>query len=589
MRYAVEPCASVRDRLTSEELRLLRDSFIRLDMDGDGVVKLQDIHDVFKDDMPPAACLETDETLDLVSYLKTFLGHVGLVRRLVTPAHVKLSDDEVLLLEEAFSHMDANGDGYIDEGELCSALMESLGVCGDDTSITWLAGVIMTQTDRDGDRRLSISELICALLDDKGVFPPQLITLPPRDQWKEQVHLHDAGAACAVTSPCHWFSPYEVFVVLRLVSAIANERATLTAVQLRVRLSHGLRISHGPLGCSSSELVSHLCHRALLLAPFRKAIGAVDCERFCALAVADPSVLLLTVPPPARRLELSMRELAKIPYHTGRHLTFALMEFDPTCSGALLLDEMPQKLRVAFPGMEEAAVQFIVRCCTAAADVNSKGGFSLQRLVRRLAIRYYVLPCGYAGKPWRRLSPFERSQIRTHLLHSDVESWCTISREELRECVVRELLESDAFWDQEYVASLVASYVETMVFTRHMPPSEVRRAMSQESWPPSGDLVEETCRADIAARMTEINLGREGLFAVAKATCELDTSLDGIINEELFLSTLHGVVEQLKPQWGKLQVNRVVCDVVLSCELTEEGLSVKCCTLVERLLQNQPA
>ncbi|KAF5218651.1 hypothetical protein ECC02_008431 [Trypanosoma cruzi] len=585
MRYTLAPGALACDCLSSEELRLLRDSFVHLDTDGDGVVRLQELKNAFREEMTELGLPCTTETVDLASYLGLFARHVDVVRRLATNVSVELSDDEMRLLEVVFDNMDTNGDGFIDEEELCSALSESLGKCKANYAIIWLTGLIMARVGRNADRRLYASDFIRALQENNGVIPRQLIGLPLKSlEERGRLRRTVSGGCGGMLTPLRRsFSPYGVLLVLRVAESILCNKQTLTAAQFSASLTDGFLTMERLLGCDPEELASHICRRALLLSPHEETIGGINCGHFLSLVLDDPGSMLLNVPTPFSRLESSMRHFADLSYDFGRHLALCLLSSGPDSYTLQQLDELPQRLRATFPALKEVALWDIVRYCTAAAEVKSEGFFSLQRLVRRLTIRFCVLPCDYSGKLWRRLSPLERSRIRSHLGRMHIEELYTMSRQRARELLRMSLLSSDDFWDQEHVALTVALCVESMIFLQKMPPEEVRRAMAQEGWPPSDDLVGDDCRTDIAVRMMAVNLGREGLSAVTESIVCLDTSCDCVINEELLLSTLRGVVRQLRPRWSNARVDRAVCDVVLGCALVEGGGCVNCGGLLERL------
>ncbi|ESL06816.1 hypothetical protein TRSC58_05503 [Trypanosoma rangeli SC58] len=510
-----------------------------------------------------------------------------MVRQLAVNVSVDLLDDEMRLLETAFDNMDTNGDGVIDEEELCGALTESLGMCEVNHSTIWLAGVVMARVDRDADRRITASDFIRALQEDGGVVPRQLITFRLKTQ-TEPDRLR-ATASCrgsGIFAPlCRPFSPHVVFLVLRVADSLLCSEAILTAAQFCASFTDGLMGLQQLLCNTPKELASHLCCRALLLSPHPGIMGSIDCRRFLDLILDDPRRMLLNVPSHACRLESSMRHLAGLSYDVGRQLVLVLWAPDPDAYTVQQLDELPQRLRAIFPAMRESALWSIVRYCTAAAVVTSNGTFSLRRLVRRLTIHFCVLPCGHTGRLWRRLSPQERCHIRFLILRTPVEDLYTMTRKQLWERVRASLLNSDEFLDQEPVASAVATCLESMILVQKMPLEKVRRAIAQESWPPSGELPGEDRRMDIAVKMMMVDLGREGVSAVTNLLDRLNAVSDGIINEELLLSTLHGVVRRLRPCWNNARVNGAVWDVVLSCELTEEGEYVKCSGLLERLRQ----
>ncbi|RNF15160.1 putative calmodulin [Trypanosoma conorhini] len=584
MRYTLGSVSSACDGLSAEERRLLRDSFVYLDTDGDGVVRPQELRDAFGEDVP-APGLPGSETLDLAAYLELFARHMGAVRRLPLNVSVDLLDDEMRLLEVAFDSMDTNGDGFIDEEELCGALTESLGMCETDHPTVWLTGVVMARVDRDADGRLTASDFIRALQEDGGAVPRQLLTLrlktaTERGRLRAAADCLGSGVLAPLRRP---FSSHAVFLVLRVADARLCNEAVLTAAQFCASFTEGFVGLQQLLDCVPEELASHLCRRALLLSPHPDTVGGIDCRRFLELILDDPGRMLLNVPPHACRLESSMRHLECLSYEVGRQLALTLWAPDLDAYTVQQLDELPRRLRAAFPAMKRVTLWSIVRDCTAAAVVTSDAVFSLRRLVRRLTIRFCVLPRGYAGRFWRRLSPLERCRIRSHLLRTPVEEFYTATRREVWERVRASLLGSDDFLDQESVASAVAACVASMTVEQRLPPEEVRRAIAQESWPPSDDLAGEDCRLDIAVKMLAVDLGREGLSAVAKSLGRLDTAADGIVNEELLLSTLRGVVGRLRPCWSSARVDGAVCDVVLSCELTEGGTCVKCGGLLERL------
>lgn len=211
--------------LTNEEVDLLRDTFVRLDTDGDGFVSLFDCQRVAEDVLGPKfatflpylnalfgiADKDNDGCLSLSEFLLSFVEGPGVVPQeviteCVAAIKVRLVDAELLAIKAAFSNMDQNCDGALDFKELCHATELALRshaptMTSDD--VRDLVDALLSKADRDLDGKLNMSEFIRSVQEDQGVVPVQLIEyfaavlptpLPPQRE-------PDAAAAAAVAHP----------------------------------------------------------------------------------------------------------------------------------------------------------------------------------------------------------------------------------------------------------------------------------------------------------------------------------------------------------------------------------------------------
>lgn len=198
--YASLPLATfeaVEAALSSEEMDLLRDTFIRLDMNGDGLVSESDcamvtedvLEDKFETFQPYLHALfaiadkDGDERLSLGEFLLSFLEGPGVVPQeiitsCVAPVRLRLSDEELSLVQRAFHCIDADGDGTLDFEELFKAVQTVLRPLYpevEDKQYQNIVDVILSKADRDMDGKLNISEFCRSLQEEHGVVPIQLI------------------------------------------------------------------------------------------------------------------------------------------------------------------------------------------------------------------------------------------------------------------------------------------------------------------------------------------------------------------------------------------------------------------------------
>lgn len=187
------------DALGEEELDMLRDAFVRLDGDGDGFIALADTvkavsavigsrYPVFEPYLKAifaTADTDKDGKLDLAEFLRSFAEGPGVlpqevVSECVAAVRIRLSDDEVILLSEAFTRMDLDGDGRLSAPEVKAALVEAMGPGFPDlTSDAYndIVAIVIREADKDGDGALNFPEFLRSFHEDQGVLPVQLIEL----------------------------------------------------------------------------------------------------------------------------------------------------------------------------------------------------------------------------------------------------------------------------------------------------------------------------------------------------------------------------------------------------------------------------
>ncbi|KAH8613966.1 EF hand domain [Trypanosoma vivax] len=186
--------SSVLSSLSPEEIDMLRDAFIYMDRDNDGHVGKNELlamvlrcvgHERYgplKSYLVPlfdVADKDKDNRLSLSEFLLSFADGPGVVpaeviNSCVSSIRVRLTDEEIVTLQESFRRIDTKADGYIDKEELIVALKDNLKNRFPDltdNNYRDIVSVIMASADSDHDGRLCLAEFIRSFQEDQGVLP----------------------------------------------------------------------------------------------------------------------------------------------------------------------------------------------------------------------------------------------------------------------------------------------------------------------------------------------------------------------------------------------------------------------------------
>lgn len=187
----------VEETFAQEEIDLLRDAFVRLDADGDGYVRLSDCCQVGEDVLGnkfakylpylraifDIADKDKDGNLSLEEFILSFAEGPGVVPQEIASACVvnirlRLTDDEILLVQRAFYAMDLDRDRNLDFKELLAAIPAALKPHFPEISehqYQDVVDVIFSKADRNLDGKLNLSEFTRSLQEEQGVIPLQMI------------------------------------------------------------------------------------------------------------------------------------------------------------------------------------------------------------------------------------------------------------------------------------------------------------------------------------------------------------------------------------------------------------------------------
>ena len=189
---ALRATEAVEVALSRDERDLLRDVFIALDTDGDGLIDRTSVLSAAKlvlnesrfTDLKPlleqefsGADLDADDRLNLLEFTASFATGTGVLPQdvllsAVADVRVRLSDEEISTLVENFRVVDADSDGLLDPDELFAGLRDIFAGGFDDDRYETIVTAVLRAADRDGDGRLSVSEFIRSFQEDQGVLPP---------------------------------------------------------------------------------------------------------------------------------------------------------------------------------------------------------------------------------------------------------------------------------------------------------------------------------------------------------------------------------------------------------------------------------
>eukprot|EP00796_Vickermania_ingenoplastis_P005422 gene5422-3907_t len=204
--------ATVRVRLSDEEVSTLQDNFRSFDKDEDGFLNREELEDALRtaicDKFPDLTSANFDEIiavvlksadrngdgkLSLSEFIRSYQEDQGVLPAAfvdvgVTKAVREISAEELNTLREAFVVLDKNNDGYIDVADLYQALWEMLGSQGPDKSqITDLCDMIVTTAGRGKSGNLSLDDFVQGFLKNMEILEIPLIAV--------KAALHDAGSS----------------------------------------------------------------------------------------------------------------------------------------------------------------------------------------------------------------------------------------------------------------------------------------------------------------------------------------------------------------------------------------------------------
>lgn len=194
-----DPAHTLRSILGDADMDMLRDCFIFLDHDGDGLVGPQTIgavvlsaigNDRYIGYEPyllrifEAADKDHDGYLSLIEFIECYAEGPGIVPQevvaeCVSGVRIRMSDDEVNVLQKVFFRLDTDEDGLLGFDELYQGLANVFGRTSPSEVISNAATLIIEAADRDGDGKLNVSDFILSFQYDQKVIPLELIEQKP--------------------------------------------------------------------------------------------------------------------------------------------------------------------------------------------------------------------------------------------------------------------------------------------------------------------------------------------------------------------------------------------------------------------------
>lgn len=177
--------ASIRVRLTDEEIAALQESFRRIDKNQDGYVDRDELTVALKEILLAKFPDLTDHTfgeivtvvlasadgdrdgrLSLSEFIRSFQEDQGVLPAAfidVRAQHVarQLTAEEITVLKEAFAALDKNNDGFVDFVEMYQALWDALASSiQDKNQVRELCDLIMVTADRNKNGMLTLTDFI---------------------------------------------------------------------------------------------------------------------------------------------------------------------------------------------------------------------------------------------------------------------------------------------------------------------------------------------------------------------------------------------------------------------------------------------
>lgn len=194
--------ATVRVRLSDEEVSALQDNFRAFDKDEDGFLNREELEDALRsaicDKFPDLTEANFDEIITVVlksadrngdgklslsEFIRSYQEDQGVLPAAfvdvgATKAVREISVDELNVLREAFAVLDKNSDGFIDVADLYQALWEMLGSQVQDKSqITDLCDMIVTTAGRGKSGNLSLHDFVRGFLQNMEILEIPLVAV----------------------------------------------------------------------------------------------------------------------------------------------------------------------------------------------------------------------------------------------------------------------------------------------------------------------------------------------------------------------------------------------------------------------------
>ncbi|GET90949.1 calmodulin-related protein, putative [Leishmania tarentolae] len=183
--------ADVQVRLTDEEVSALQNNFNLIDTNQDGVVDAEELEVALRTHLAPTFPDLTDENfkeivsvvmasadadqngvISLSEFIRSYQEDQGVLpATYLEPMSTnlagarQLTDEEEMVLREAFAVLDRNNDGFVDLEDIYHALWDTLGGATEDQSqIRDLSNLVMMSSDRSKSGRLTIRDFINGFL-----------------------------------------------------------------------------------------------------------------------------------------------------------------------------------------------------------------------------------------------------------------------------------------------------------------------------------------------------------------------------------------------------------------------------------------
>lgn len=194
--------ATVRVRLSDEEVSALQDNFRSFDKDEDGFLNREELENALRaaicDKFPDLTEANFDEIITVVlksadrngdgklslsEFIRSYQEDQGVLPAAfvdvgATKGVREISVDELNVLREAFAVLDKNNDGFIDVADLYQALWEMLGSqVHDKSQITDLCDMIVTTAGRGKSGNVNLEDFVRGFLQNMSILEIPLIAV----------------------------------------------------------------------------------------------------------------------------------------------------------------------------------------------------------------------------------------------------------------------------------------------------------------------------------------------------------------------------------------------------------------------------
>ena len=458
-----------KQSLSIDERDFLRDAFIRLDTDGDGVLSFTEIvqaaNSVLGQERLEAvlpilrelfviADKDKDDRLTLLEFLASFVDGAGVlpedvVGECVASVRIRLTDEQILALQRNFATIDQDHDGLISAEELEAVLRAALTA---DESLTdddfaELTQMIMEVVDRDGDGRLNLSEFIRSFQEDQGLLPPLLVET--RAEVVKVKHAHPPPPSTTENSNVAYDD------LLRAIcrcwtDVLGGKSAPFTTMR------GALRETLSPFFSSEEALVGAV--NDILKAAERDGAGNLDLTTLVN-RISGPER-------PPKQQQITNREKltagAVDREETIRQACKVFAALDEDQDGYLRLQDLvPLTMFLVEqrnPNWTEKNVRAVSEAAFCAADLDDDGRISEAEFAKSFIDGYPVLPLDFlkqvSSRLILRLSEAEMSRITDAFCAIDANHDGFVSRDELGD-VLRGALGEIFTGDQSTVSGLV--------------------------------------------------------------------------------------------------------------------------------------